>query len=215
MTVDDRAGTTSREPQRIVFVGTRELIASGFTQVLRGESAFSVAGVARSTEEAIDLVRAIQPHLVVVDNASRASDDIRLLDAVTAEAPQTNVVIMTDRADLSNSSVALKAGARAYLTLCGTNVHQLVTALRSVAAGLTVVGPTPQPDREPATDALPPEHREVLSRIATGMTTEKIAQDLDLSLAGVRSRIARIYRRLGVSNRSAAVAEAHRQGLLR
>ncbi|WP_082959589.1 response regulator transcription factor, partial [Mycobacterium sp. E2462] len=116
---------------------------------------------------------------------------------------------------------ALQQGAAGFVLKEATRA-EIVTAVRDCAAGRDVVAPTLvgglaaeiRHRAEPPAPVLSAREREVLNRIARGQSIPVIAGELFVAPSTVKTHVQRLYEKLGVGDRAAAVAEAMRQGLL-
>ncbi len=116
------------------------------------------------------------------------------------------------------TSAAVGAGATSYL-LKDAPRHELFDAVRRTARGEAVFSSAvaavlAQLHREPVGPRLSPREREILRLVADGGANHRIARQLRISEATVKTHLTRLYTKLGVSDRAAAVAVAYRRGLL-
>ena len=122
-------------------------------------------------------------------------------------------------------TAALAAGATSYLLKDSTR-HELFGAIRATAAGTSVLSPalrgllraalsTPPPDTDRGGDPISPREREILALLADGHTNREIGRALHISEATVKTHLARLYPKLEVADRAAAVAVAYRRGWIR
>jgi DNA-binding NarL/FixJ family response regulator len=148
---------------------------------------------------------------------SRGIDGIEAVRRLAAEAAGIPVVMLTSYSGRADIVRALEAGARGYVLKAGPP-EELFRAVRSACVGGMGLAPeivsdlfgqvaAPRPD-------LTQRETEVVRLMADGHSNRAIAETLFLSEATVKTHLVRIYRKLGVDNRAAAVSECVRRGLL-
>jgi two-component system nitrate/nitrite response regulator NarL len=183
----------------------------GLAEILRGRPEFEVVGEAGDGETALAEIRRLVPEVAVVDLKLREMDGIAVAEAIARDGLATRVVILAAYEDEAVLRRAFAAGVRAYLPKVGS-AGRLCDALLAVARGQTFVPPG-VPDVV-AHAVLTARETEVLRLIAEGRSAPEIAEVLALSAATVRTHLQHAYEKLGVSDRTAAVAQAIRAGLL-
>jgi two-component system nitrate/nitrite response regulator NarL len=167
-------------------------------------------------------VRALRPTVAVVDLQLPDMDGIEVLNAAAREQSPTQFVIVSAFDDSSTVYRAIEAGARAYLPKVSP-AADLCEAVLAVARGRTVIPAAMQAAlameirRRQQTNEplLTPREAEVLSLTAEGLSAPEIAERLFVGVTTVKSHLQHVYAKLQVSDRAAAVARAHRLGLLR
>jgi DNA-binding NarL/FixJ family response regulator len=153
-------------------------------------------------------------------------DGVGATTQIAAQAPDVKVLILTTYADDDAILPALRAGAAGYLTKDASG-EQLVSAIRDVAAGQTVLdpdvqrrlvellrdgGPTPSPPAEPD-GGLTRREIDVVRLVAQGLTNRQIARKLVVSEATVKTHLNHVLSKLDVDGRPGLVAWAWRHGL--
>jgi DNA-binding NarL/FixJ family response regulator len=129
------------------------------------------------------------------------------------------VLVLSASEDRESVVTALEAGARGYVTK-SAQTSEILAAVREVAAGNHYVSPTLaayllRASAEARTPALTERERQILVLIATGMTDQEIAGQLNISVRTVRSHLDNIGHKLGERRRAALASQAHRLGLTR
>ncbi|WP_198679286.1 response regulator [Thermomonospora amylolytica] len=215
-------------PVRVVLVDDHEMILAGLQAMLAGFAGrVRVVGQAQHAREAIRLVTALRPDVVLVDVRLGPESGLDLCRDLTRRASGTKVVFLSVYDDEQYVFEALRAGAGGYL-LKRVDGLELVRRLEEVAQGETVVDPTlagrmaasaarlnrgefwPGADR-----GLTQRESEVLSLLVAGLSNKAMAARLVLSEETVKSHLRALYRKLEVTDRSAAIAVALREGLFR
>ncbi|SEG13751.1 DNA-binding response regulator, NarL/FixJ family, contains REC and HTH domains [Thermomonospora echinospora] len=215
-------------PVRVVLVDDHEMILAGLQAMLAGFAGrVRVVGQAGTSREAVRLVTALQPDVVLLDVRLGPESGLDLCRDLTTRSPDTRVVFLSVYDDEQYVFEALRAGAGGYL-LKRVDGLELVRRLEEVAQGETVVDPTlagrmaasaarlnrgefwPGADR-----GLTQRESEVLSLLVAGLSNRAMAARLVLSEETVKSHLRALYRKLEVTDRSAAIAVALREGLFR
>ncbi|MCP2335740.1 response regulator [Actinomadura rupiterrae] len=215
-------------PVRVVLVDDHEMILAGLSAMLAGFAGrVRVVGQAGTGAEAARLVTALRPDVALLDVRLGPESGLDVCRTLTGLVPETRVVFLSVYDDEQYVFEALRAGAGGYL-LKRVDGPELVRRLEEVARGETVVDPTlagrmvvtaarltrgefwPGADR-----GLTQRESEVLSLLVTGLSNRAIATRLVLSEETVKSHLRALYRKLEVTDRSAAVAVALREGLFR
>lgn len=215
----DPPGTT--EPLRVVIADDHAVVRAGLRALLEGEPDLDVIAEAGSGEEAVGLVARMLPDVALMDlrfgSPGGGIDGVEAIRRLSAEAPGVAVVMLTSYAGRADVVRALEAGARGYVLKAGPP-EELFRAVRGAAAG--ALGLAPEIVGELVGQVVSPEHElsgreiEVVRLMAEGLSNRAIAEALFLSEATVKTHLVRIYRKLRVDNRAAAVSEAVRRGVL-
>lgn len=207
------------QPIRVVVADDDPLARRAVTDVLRA-AGMTVIGEAASGYEAIELCRHYRPDVVLLDLMMPDTDGLQALEVLGAETPEVRAVAFTSSDDQSLGMLALRLGAAGFLTK-GTSLDALPRILRGVVRGEAAVSrhltmrlvehlraePAANGMR-PVRSVLTPREWEVLDLLAAGRETKEVAEDLVLSIETVRSHLKRIYRKLNVDSRAAAIAFA-------
>jgi two-component system nitrate/nitrite response regulator NarL len=171
--------------------------------------------------EALDAIAELRPHVAVLDMKMPDLDGRHVLGAIGRDELPTRVMFVSAYVDSEIVYAAIGGGARGYLSKDATR-QQICDAVAAVGRGDTVFAAQVQTGiaREiqlRSADAgvlLTPREREILELTAEGFLAPDIGRRLYLSPATVKTHLQRLYGKLGVSDRAAAVAEAMRRGLL-
>ena len=171
--------------------------------------------------EALMAIAELRPHVAVLDMKLPDLDGSQVLRAINRDELPTKVVFVSAYIDSEIVYAAIGGGARAYLSKDATR-QQICDAIAAVARGGTVFASEVQTGlareiqmRSADTDVvLTSREREILALTAEGLLAPEIGRRLYLSPATIKTHLQRVYGKLGVSDRAAAVAEAMRRGLL-
>jgi DNA-binding NarL/FixJ family response regulator len=227
--VTEQPGATAAQPVRVLLVDDQPLLRTGFRMVLGAEPDVEVIGEAGDGLEGVDLARRLLPDVVLMDIRMPRMDGVAATKAIVAARLPVRVLILTTF-DLDEYVVgALRAGASGFLAK-DVPAEDLVTAIRTVAAGEAVVAPRilrrlldqfgtflPDPDATPAAaiDVLTEREREVLVQVARGLSNAEIAAALSVSETTVKTHVGHLLTKLGLRDRVQAVVLAYETGLVR
>jgi DNA-binding NarL/FixJ family response regulator len=207
-------------PIRLLLCDDHAVVRAGLRALLSSADGMEVVGEAGSGEEALAVAARVRPDVVLMDlQLGDGMDGVtathRLSSAGADGAPRVLVLTTFDTdADITR---AIEAGATGYL-LKAERPEELFAAIRAAASGRTALSP-PVADRVLAQLRCPPpalseRERDILGQLATGRGNREIARALFISEATVKTHLGRIYGKLGVETRAAAVAVAKERRLL-
>ncbi|HEY0698137.1 MAG TPA: response regulator transcription factor, partial [Micromonospora sp.] len=176
-------------------------------------------GEAATGEEAVALAGVCRPDLVLMDlHLGGGMNGAEATGRLLARRRPPRVLVLTTYDSDADILPAVTAGATGYL-LKDTGPEDLLTGIRAAASGETVLAPAVArrlvarvrtPDR-----ALTARETQILDMVADGHSNQGIARALFITEATVKSHRVQVFGKLGVDNRTAAVAEARRRGILR
>ena len=178
---------------------------------------FEVLGEAADGAEAVRLAQALRPDVVLMDLRMPGTDGVTATGEIVATGDARVLVVTTYDTD-ADILRAVEAGATGYL-LKDTPVAMLVDAIRAAARGETVLAPPVAARlvtrmRAPVTEQLTPREVQVLTLVGQGLSNVEIGRELFISEATVKTHLVRVFGKLGVDDRTAAVTKAMAQGLL-
>ena len=216
-------------PIRVALVDDQDLVRTGFGLILSVEDDIEIVGEATNGREAVELVSRTKPDVVLMDVQMPELDGIAATREVLANDPQTRVVILTTFERDDYLFAALEAGVSGFL-LKSCSADELTAAVRSVAEGHALLAPqltrrvierftSSGPVRARRTqvaglDDLTDRERDVLVRMAQGLSNAEIAEDLVVGTATVKTHVSRVLTKLGLRDRVQAVVVAYQAGLV-
>ncbi|MFD4369763.1 response regulator [Rhodococcus sp. NPDC058521] len=206
---------------RAVVGDDHPLFRDGVVRALTSSGVVDVIGEADDGAAALELIREFRPHVAVVDYRMPHLDGTQVAAAVRDEELPTRVLLLSAHDEAAMVYRALADGAAGFLPKDSTRAD-IVRAVLDCASGRDVLpsglaaGLVGEVRRrhQPEGPALSAREREVLGGIARGMSVPAIAAELFLAPSTVKTHVQRLYEKLGVNDRGAAVAEAMRGGLL-
>jgi DNA-binding NarL/FixJ family response regulator len=210
---------------RLVLVDDQELVRSGFRLILE-RAGFEVVGEAGDGLEAIDVVRAAGPDVVLMDVRMPRLDGIEATRRLVAEQPDLRVLALTTFDLDEYVYAAVRAGASGFL-LKDVSPDDLVQGVRAVARGDTMLAPSltrrlleryaagPQPGTlPPALADLTERELDVLRLVAGGLSNADIGGRLFLSEATVKTYVSRLLAKLRLRDRVQLAVLAYESGLV-
>ena len=213
----------TEEPIRVLIADDHPVFRDGLAAMLNLGPGTELAGAAATGAEAVELARAAQPDVVLMDLRMPGINGVEATRAIVADSPHVAVIVLTMIDDDDSVFAAMRAGARGYL-LKGADAAQIRRAVASAAAGEAVFGAgiaarvlayfTGQAGRAP--DPFPQltdREREVLELVAQGRSNAAIAARLYLSQKTIRNNVSNILVKLQVADRAEAIVRARDAGL--
>ena len=198
---------------RIVLADDHALIRNSLSRMLETQADFEVVGIASDGEEVLELVRKLSPEVVLMDLHMPVVDGISAIEAVTRDHPEVSVIALSAFEEPTQVTAALEAGAQGYL-IKDVEPEVLFAGIRAALTGGVPLSPrvAAQLIRSKMSpgiaDTLTQRERDVLRMIVEGRTNTQIATELGVSRATVTSVCGRIFKQLGVTDRTQAAVWA-------
>lgn len=206
---------------RVLLVDDHPVVREGIRGMLDAEDDLTIVGEAASGPESVARVAELDPDVVLMDLRMPGGDGVEATEHIRAGSTDVHVLVLTTYDTDRDILRAVEAGATGYL-LKDTPRAELADSVRSAARGETVLsgrlagkvltGRRRQEETEHP--VLSPRESEVLRLAAEGRTNAAIGNALHISATTVKTHLMRVYEKLGVSDRTAAVSQAIRRGLL-
>lgn len=201
---------------RVLIVDDNPVIRRGIAALLEEADDIALVGEASNGQEAIRLASEKHPDVVLLDVRMPVMDGI---EAAGPLAEQARVMMLTYTDEQEQVTAAIRAGASGYLVHGQFDAEEIVTRIRQLAAGETVLSPaivgtvfealrrTPgSPDEASGPASLTAREREIMNLISQGLTNGQIAAQFVLSEKTVKNHVNRIYSKLGATTRAQATA---------
>jgi len=206
----------SAGPVRVLLVDDHPVVREGVRAMLAPEPDIEVAGEAGSGDEAVVLARNGRYDVILMDLRMPGTDGVDAIGRLMAGDPGTRIVVLTTYETDADILRAVEAGAAGYL-LKDSPRAEVASAIRAAARGETVLAPSVAARlvtrvRRPQRDSLSAREVEVLQLVARGLTNADIGQRLFISEATGKTHLLRVFGKLGVSDRTAAVITAIQRG---
>ncbi|WP_285628842.1 response regulator [Actinoallomurus iriomotensis] len=216
-------------PTRVLVCDDQSIIRAGYVTIIDAQPDLEVVGQAEDGRTGVELARRLRPDVMVMDIRMPLLDGIaatRLLAGPDVDDPVKVLVVTTFNLD-EYVYDALRAGASGFL-LKDSRPHELVAAVRTVAAGEALLAPAvtrrligrfgsrvrvAEREWDPA-EPLTDREREVLTLIAHGLSNAEIAEALTISHETVKTYVSRVLSKLGLRDRVQVVVFAYQNGLV-
>jgi len=211
----------------VVLADDHVVLRAGLRALLDSEQGIEVVGEASTGDEAVDLVRAKQPAIVVMDLSMPGSGGLEATRRICALELDTKVLVLTMHAEQEYLVPVLEAGASGYLTKTVAD-RSLVEAIRVVSRGEVYLPPQAtklllreykaaggEGEDADALHKLSPREQEVLALTAEGYSSKEIGEKLFISPKTVDTYRSRIMDKLQLNHRAELVRFALRTGLLK
>jgi DNA-binding NarL/FixJ family response regulator len=208
----------------VLLADDHRMLREGLRRSMVDEG-FDVVGEADNGEEAVRLVAELIPDVVLMDVSMPEMDGVEATRIIRATDTPTRVIMLTMHADTEVLADAIRAGASGYLVKdCSTD--EVADAVRMAANGETALSPqlaatmldevrrleAPNPAEEDR--LITKREEEVLQHIADGYSTPEVAERLFISQKTVKNHLASIYQKLDARDRTQAVLQAVRMGIV-
>lgn len=200
----------------VLLVDDHALVRRGFRRMLEDDPEISVVGEASDGREAVRLALELKPKVIVMDCAMPELSGIDATRQILEKLPHAEILMLSMHSEETLVSQALEAGARGYVLKNAMDLD-LVSAVKSVASGMTVLDPQvsrPQNLKGERGGGLTPRELEILQHIVAGKSNKEIAVDLNLSVNTVSVHRANIMDTLGIHKTAELVVYAIRNGLV-
>jgi NarL family two-component system response regulator LiaR len=209
----------SSEKIRVFIVDDHPMIRFGLAAMVDAEADFVCVGEAANGAEAVRLVPAAAPHVVLMDLVMPQMDGIAAIDILHKQLPSTKFVILTSLVDAASIQRAIAAGACGYLIKTASS-QEMVSMLRNTVSGQRVMSAEAtdaviaNAQRQPAGADLTQRELELLALMTRGLNNQEIAAELAIAVATVKFHITNILSKLHVDNRTEAVLKALKHKLV-
>lgn len=221
-------GMAPSSPMRLVLVDDHEMVIEGLKAMLVSfEDRVQVVGQAVGAERALVVVTELDPDIVLCDVRMQGSSGLDLCLALRERDPDRKIVMLSVYEDEQYLFQALRVGASGYL-LKSISSDELVRQLELAHRGQTAIDPgmaaraadtAARLQRDEfwpgARQGLTQRESEILSYVVSGLSNRGIAAKLVIGEETVKTHLSSIYRKLGVGDRTGAVATALREGIYR
>jgi DNA-binding NarL/FixJ family response regulator len=203
---------------RVLIADDHGIIRDGLSELVSTFDDVEVVGTAANGEEALRLAQSLGPDVVLMDLEMPVMDGAEATRRIVAAMPGTAVVILTSFSDRRRILGALESGALGYM-LKDAAAEELERGIRTAAEGGSPLDPTAARALISARTAPDPlaglseREREVLTLVAKGYANKEIARRLEISEKTVKGHLTKVFRQIGVTDRTQAALWAEREGL--
>ena len=218
---------THNSPIRIVIADDHPLFRDGLRNLLGSDPEFQVIGEAGDALAAVDVVRNLQPDILLLDLAMPKASGLETLRLLAGDNLPTRVIVLTAAIGRIETVQAVQLGARGVVLKADAS-RLLFESIVAVADGNFWLGSQKLPDQEkalrkalatgdqqPSEFDLSPREREIVAALAEGLSNREMAERFGLSEVTVKHHLNSIFDKCGVSNRLELALFALRHGLAR
>jgi two-component system nitrate/nitrite response regulator NarL len=206
---------------RVLVADDHPFFRDGVTRGLVQSGRIEVVAEVGDGREALEAIRRDAPDVALVDYEMPDIDGLGVVKAVVRDGLSTRVLLLSAHTESAVVFQALQEGAAGYLSKDARRA-EIVEAVVDVARGKTVVpaelaaglAGEIRMRSQAGGPALSERERQVLQAFARGMSVPQVAAELFLGVSTIKTHTQRLYEKLGVSDRAAAVAEGMRRGLV-
>ncbi len=212
------------EQIKVLIADDHPVVREGLFAMLSRQPDFKVVGEAKDGVEAVDMARRLKPDVVLMDLRMPEMDGVEAMRQIKSTDPDIKFIILTTYSDDEYIFSGIEAGARAYL-LKDAPREELFKAIRAVYKGESLIQPVVASKlidrfaelsrRAPSGEQLTERELEILQLMAKGAANKEISAQLSISESTVKTHISNIFQKLGVNDRTEAVTEALRRGIIR
>lgn len=201
-------------PIRVLLVDDHPVLRAGLSRLLSVEPDLVVVGHTGSGETAVEMWNQAAPEVCLLDWSMPGMGGLETLHRIREVSPSARVLVLTSSESADDAATALREGACGFVTK-NVDHEEIVAAIREVHAGRTGIRKGVLPPAARPQVGLSEREIEVLALLRVGLNNGEIGQRLGITQRTARFHVSAILEKLGVDDRTAAVAKAYELGLLR
>lgn len=208
-------GSEDETKIRVFLVDDHEVVRRGLAELLSLEPDIEVVGEASNEHDAITRIRASRPDVAVLDVRLPDGSGVEVCRDIRSQYPEVRALMLTSYSDDEALFDSIMAGASGYC-LKDIRGHDLVGAIRSVAAGSSLLDPVAtsrvlarlrgSQDSDERLASLTAQEKRILALIGEGLTNRQIGQQLHLAEKTVKNYVSSLLGKLGLERRTQAAA---------
>lgn len=211
-------GRSGSKTIRIAICDDHPVVRNGLVGMLNHQEDFEVVGEAGSGEEAINLVGAKKPHIILMDVRMPGMDGAETAAEILRRWPDTTVLMITSYDNDADVLTALEAGAMGYI-LKDADEEYIFSSIRNAVAGMAPLSPgvtrsVVRQFRETDKTILSKRESQILALLAYGHSNEEIGRELNIAVSTVKVYLAQILKKLGARDRTHAAAIGVQRNLI-
>lgn len=201
---------------RVLLVDDHALLRTGVANIINQEPDLRVVAEAGNGIEAVEAYEHHRPDVALLDLRMPVMEGVEAVRQIRQRDPHARLIVLTTYDTDDEISSALKAGAKAYV-LKDISADGLIACIRDVLAGNTYLAPAAAAKLAEGVSRvqLTPREMATLRLLADGKANKEIGNELDISERTVKTHLAHLFEKLGVTSRTEAVKVATHRGLVR
>lgn len=201
----------------VLVVDDSAMMRIGLTQSMNVETNVNVVASAENSEKALAQFREHQPDIIIMDYQMPGESGVECTRRILAESPTAKIILFSVFETEEDIWNAVQAGVKGYLTKTTCEVEDLLEAIHEVAQGKTFFPAhiMRKLDRRKEKPELTLRELDVLRELAEGLSNQEIMDTLKISMSTVKMHITNIRSKLDAQDRTHAVVNACKQGILK
>lgn len=201
---------------KVLIADDHAIVRMGLAALIGAEADIEVVGEAKNGIEAVRESLRLTPDVVIMDIMMPKKDGVTATQEIHEKLPTAKVLILTSVSASDGITRAIAAGASGAILKNAEN-QSVIDAIREIVTGKQVIAKEVRRliRKDPPAPELSPRQQEILTSLTRGLTNDDIAKQLGISVPSVKTHLAALFAKLGVANRSEAVAIALRKHLLK
>ena len=201
---------------KVLIADDHAIVRMGLAALISAETDIEVVGEAKNGIEAVRESLRLTPDVVIMDIMMPKKDGVTATQEIHEKLPTAKVLILTSVSVSDGITRAIAAGAAGAILKNAEN-QNVIDAIREIVTGKQVIAKEVRQliRKDPPVPELSPRQQEILSSLTRGLTNDDIAKQLGISVPSVKTHLVALFAKLGVANRSEAVAIALRKHLLK
>ncbi len=211
---------------RLLLVDDHTMFRQGVARLFAGRDDFEVIGEAENGEEAIEMVKALQPDVVLMDVHMPKMDGVRATKLIMAQPQHPIIILLTMAHQLDYVFEGIRSGARGYF-MKSADFSELLEAIQEALSGQSILSPELTQRVLQLYRNLSEHHHgsfenrhldvreiDILRGVAAGKTNQEIGDELGLSEKTIKNQLAQLFNKLNLRNRTEAAIYAIQTGLV-
>lgn len=200
---------------KLLIIDDHQIVREGIANLAKREG-LEVVGEACNKEEAIALIAATSPDVITVDLSLPDGSGLEIVKFARKNDQKMGIVVISILDDDSNLIACMNAGASGFVSKTST-LDDILAAIQSSARSplsFTSKGLVRAVNSKVYKSTLTSRELEIVAKLPSGLSGEELAKDLFITESTLKTHLSSIYRKLQVRNRTGAVSEAKRRGLI-
>ncbi|MGJ8640819.1 MAG: response regulator [Opitutaceae bacterium] len=207
---------TDKKAIRVLVVDDNALLRLGLTETISIEPGLELVGSASNGEQALEKVRELQPDVITMDYQMPGMNGVECTRQIVEEFPGAKIILLSVFDSEEDIWKAQKAGVKGYLTKKAGEIEDVLEAIQEVAGGGSYYPSSiaQKLERRRQLKDLTEREMTVLELLAAGHSNKEIEDKLSISLPMVKLHIVNLREKLGAADRTQAVVQAFKRGIL-